>query len=59
MDGDGDRYNTGLMADAFAAGYQVTLFGGLAPDNFPTWSALVDGTGRLTTAGRLVRNALK
>lgn len=59
LDGDGDRWSLGQIDRAQAAGYRITLFTGVHPDNFPTWDALVDDLGRLTPAGVAVKEALR
>jgi hypothetical protein len=56
--GNGDRWSVDQIRRARAAGMRITLFTGVRPDNFPTWDALVDDAGRITDAGRAVREAL-
>ena len=58
MDGDGDWWSVGDIRRARANGFRLTLFTGVQPENFPTWDALVDDYGRMTDAGRAVREAL-
>jgi hypothetical protein len=58
LDGDGDRWSIGQLQRAREADMQVTLFTGVQPENFPTWDALVDDRGRITAAGRAVRDAI-
>lgn len=59
LDGDGDRWSTSQLVRAQAAGFRITLFTGVRPDNYPTWDALVDDLGQLTDAGRAVKAALR
>jgi hypothetical protein len=59
LDRDGDRWSVGQIDRAQAAGYRITLFTGVRPDNFPTWDALVDDLGRITPAGLTVKGALQ
>lgn len=58
LDGDGDRWSIGQLDRALDAGFRITLFTGVRPENFPTWHALVDDFGRITPAGAAVREAL-
>jgi hypothetical protein len=58
LDGDGDRWSISQLHRALDAGFRITLFTGVQPDNFPTWDALVDDHGRITPAGAAVREAL-
>ena len=59
LDGDGDRWSVAQIDRAQAAGFRITLFAGVRPDNFPTWDALVDDLGRITPAGLAVKGALQ
>jgi hypothetical protein len=59
LDGDGDRWSVGQIDRAQAAGFRLTIFAGVRPDNFPTWDALVDDLGRITPAGLAVKEALR
>lgn len=56
--GNGDGWSLDLIARARAAGFRLTLFTGVAPENYPEWDALVDDAGRLTPAGLAVKGAL-
>lgn len=58
LDGNGDVWSLDLIARARAAGFRLTLFTGIAPENYPEWDALVDDAGRLTPAGLAVKGAL-
>jgi hypothetical protein len=58
LDADGDRWSIGQLDRALDAGFRITLFTGVRPENFPTWDALVDHHGRITPAGAAVREAL-
>jgi hypothetical protein len=58
LDADGDRWSIGQLDRALDAGFRITLFTGVRPENFPTWDALVDDHGRITPAGAAVREAL-
>jgi hypothetical protein len=58
VDGDGDRWSIAQLDRARAAGFRITLFTGVRPENYPTWDALVDHQGRITAAGAAIREAL-
>lgn len=58
LDRNGDIWSTDQIAAARAAGYRITLFTGVRPENFADWHPLVDHLGFPTLAGRAVKDAL-
>jgi hypothetical protein len=58
LDGNGNRWSTDQIDRAQTAGFRITLFTGIRPENYPTWDALVDDLGHITPAGAAVKGAL-
>jgi hypothetical protein len=58
LDGNGNLWSTDQITKARGAGFRITLFTGVQPENTPTWDALVDDAGNITPAGWAVREAL-
>jgi hypothetical protein len=59
LDRNNNRWSTDQITRARTAGFRITLFTGIQPENFTTWEPLVDHHGRLTHAGHTVKAALK
>lgn len=58
LDADGDVWSVGQIARALDHDLPIILFTGVRPANYPGWGALVDDDGRLTPAGRAIKEAL-